>query len=122
MKGIIKLAPMNEIDAAAKIAELSDELSRYNREYYIENNPTVSDYDYDQKLSELKQLEQQFPNLADANSPTKRVGGDITDKFETVTHRFPMLSLSNTYSKEEIIEWENRIQKVADGEVFDAAK
>jgi DNA ligase (NAD+) len=75
------------------------------------NQPVISDFEFDQMLKELEQLEAQFPDLADPNSPTKRVGGDITDKFEKVKHRYPMLSLSNTYSQEEIREWEERVHK-----------
>ena len=85
-----------------------------NHRYYVLSEPSISDYEYDQLLEELQQLEEQFPVLARPNSPTKRVGGDITKKFETVIHDYPMLSLSNSYSIEELIEFEKRIQKLID--------
>lgn len=101
-------------DASAKkqIEELTQLLHRHNHLYYVENKPEVSDFEFDKMLTELQQLENQYPQYADANSPTKKVGGDFTKKFPVVEHQFPMLSLSNTYSKEEIIEWENRIKKL----------
>ena len=99
------------MDISAEIQRLTDELNRHNHLYYVESNPEISDYDFDQLLVKLQQLEKEFPEFASDLSPTKRVGGDITKKFETVKHRFPMLSLSNSYSEEEIIEWGNRIKK-----------
>lgn len=99
------------------MTQLVEELNQHNHNYYVESNPTISDYDFDQLLNELEQLEQQFPQFAVDYSPTKRVGGDITKKFETVKHVYPMLSLSNTYSEEEIIEWENRLKKIVDGDI-----
>jgi DNA ligase (NAD+) len=95
----------------AEIQRLTDELNRHNHLYYVESNPEISDYDFDQMLLKLQQLESEYPEFASDLSPTKRVGGDITKKFETIKHRFPMLSLSNSYSEEEIIEWGNRIKK-----------
>ncbi|MCB0479079.1 MAG: NAD-dependent DNA ligase LigA [Crocinitomicaceae bacterium] len=97
-----------------KIAALSEELEQHNYNYYVLSNPTISDFEFDQKLKELEALEKQYPQFADPNSPTKRVGGDITKNFQTIKHKTPMLSLSNTYSKEEIIEWEERVNKVID--------
>jgi DNA ligase (NAD+) len=98
-------------DIQLKIHELRDLLHRWNHAYYVLSQPSVSDFEFDQKLKELEALEQQFPQFSDDNSPTKRVGGDITKNFETVKHRFPMLSLSNSYSKEEIQEFIGRIEK-----------
>ncbi len=106
---------MNEQAAQERIKELTEELEAHNHRYYVLNDPTISDYDFDQLLKELESLEEHFPQFAHPNSPTKRVGGDITKKFPEVVHDYPMLSLSNTYSKEEIVEWENRISKIADG-------
>lgn len=103
---------MNKEEAKQRIVQLTNELSHHNHLYYIENNPSVSDFEFDQLLLELQKLEAEFPEFASENSPTKRVGGDITKKFETVVHRFPMLSLSNSYSKEDIIDWENRNKKL----------
>ena len=97
--------------ARQRIAELTRELNEHNHRYYVLNAPSISDFEFDQLLKELEALEQAHPELADANSPTKRVGGDITDKFEKVKHKYPMLSLSNTYNREEIIEWESRVHK-----------
>jgi DNA ligase (NAD+) len=85
--------------------------------YYIQNNPIISDIEFDQLLKKLEQLEKEHPEYASENSPTKRVGGDLTKKFTAVAHRYPMLSLSNTYSEEEIEEWENRIKKSIDEEI-----
>jgi DNA ligase (NAD+) len=99
------------MDISAEIQRLTDELNRHNHLYYIESNPEISDYDFDQLLVKLQQLEKEYPEFASDLSPTKRVGGDITKKFETIKHRFPMLSLSNSYSEEEIVEWGNRIKK-----------
>jgi DNA ligase (NAD+) len=97
--------------ARERINELTSALNEHNHRYYVLNAPTISDYEFDQLLKELEALEQAHPALADPNSPTKRVGGDITDKFEKVRHKYPMLSLSNTYNREEIIEWESRVHK-----------
>ena len=108
---------MTAEEAKSRIENLSRELERHNHSYYVLSNPTISDFEFDQLLKELEQLEEQFPAFTDANSLTKRVGGDITKKFATVVHDFPMMSLSNTYSKDEIIEWENRIRKIADGKL-----
>ncbi|HLP53945.1 MAG TPA: NAD-dependent DNA ligase LigA [Fluviicola sp.] len=108
---------MNPQEAQQRITFLTDELNRHNHLYYVESNPVISDYEFDQLLRELQDLETQFPDLASPLSPTKRVGGDITKKFETVVHRFPMLSLSNTYSEEEIVDWEQRLKKAIDGPI-----
>ena len=90
-----------------KIIKLTKELNEHNRKYYVLNSPALSDFEFDQLLKELQRLEEEFPEFADSNSPTKRVGGDVTKNFPSVTHRFPMLSLSNSYSKEEIIDNES---------------
>lgn len=108
---------MNTSEAKEKIEKLVSELNRHNHAYYIDNEPSISDYEFDLMLRELQDLEDKYPQLASPHSPTKRVGGDITKKFESVVHTFPMLSLSNTYSKEEIIEWENRLKKLSDGPI-----
>ncbi len=102
---------MNSILAKAEIDRLVNLLNHHNSLYYVQNSQEISDYDFDQLLKKLEQLEQEFPEHASENSPTKRVGGDLTKKFQAVSHRYPMLSLSNTYSEEEIIDWENRIKK-----------
>lgn len=102
---------MNKAEAQAEIQRLTLEINRLNQLYYVENKSEISDYEFDMLLEKLQHLEAQFPELTEDNSPTKRVGGDITKKFESVKHRFPMLSLSNTYSEEEIVEWETRLKK-----------
>ena len=95
----------------AQMAQLSASLHAHNHAYYVLNQPLISDYEFDTLLKELETLELAHPNLADPNSPTKRVGGDLTKKFETKKHRFPMLSLSNSYSEQDIIDWAERCQK-----------
>jgi len=101
----------------SRIKALSKELNQHNYNYYVLSNPTISDYDFDMMLKELEALEAKHPEFASPNSPTKRVGGDITKKFETVKHEYPMLSLSNTYSKEEIEEWGERIRKLSESDI-----
>lgn len=106
---------MNKNEAKEEILRLSEEINKHNHLYYVESAPVISDYDFDMLLERLQQLEKEFPEFAFDHSPTKRVGGDITKKFESVVHRFPMLSLSNTYSEEEIMDWENRLKKMSEG-------
>jgi DNA ligase (NAD+) len=103
---------MNQEEARERILRLSEEIHKYNHSYYVDNLSLVSDFDFDMLLKELEVLEIEFNEFAFENSPTKRVGGDITKKFESVTHRFPMLSLGNTYSEEEIVDWVTRVQKL----------
>ncbi len=102
---------MNPQEALSRIEQLAKELNEHNHQYYVLNQPSISDLEFDLLLKELEELENDFPEYARANSPSKRVGGDITDKFEKVKHKYPMLSLSNTYNREEIAEWETRIHK-----------
>lgn len=102
---------MTKEEAAAKIKQLSEDLEQHNYNYYVLSAPTISDYEFDQMLNELLLLEGQFPELASPNSPTKRVGGDITKKFATVKHSARMLSLDNTYNEEELKDFDTRIQK-----------
>lgn len=98
-------------DISTKIEQLTTELNEYNYQYYVLANSVISDYDFDQKLKELESLENQYPQYRDPNSPTLKVGGDITSKFKTVKHRYPMLSLSNTYNEEELRDFDERVQK-----------
>ena len=100
-----------------KIESLREELRQHNYNYYILDNPTISDYDFDVKLKELQALEEQYPEFFDANSPTQRVGGEITKNFKTTVHDFRMYSLDNSYSKEDLLDWETRIKKMVDGDV-----
>ncbi len=91
------------------ILELRRELNTHNHRYYVLNDPQISDYEYDQKLSELADLEKEHPEFADPDSPTMRVGSDLNRTFEQVVHKYPMLSLSNTYSEQELTEFHNRV-------------
>jgi DNA ligase (NAD+) len=94
------------------IQTLREELNLHNHNYYVLDNPTLSDYEFDMKLKELQDLENKHQEFFDANSPTQRVGGTITKNFKTIPHEYRMYSLDNSYSKEDLIDWENRIQKV----------
>ena len=94
------------------IQALRAELNQHNYNYYVLDKPTISDYEFDLKLSQLQALEKENPEFFDENSPTQRVGGTITKNFNTVTHDYRMYSLDNSYSREDLIEWEKRIQKV----------
>lgn len=108
---------MNSEEARQRIAELSEELERHNYNYYILANPTISDYEFDMKLEELGRLEKEFPQFLLPTSPTQRVGGGVTKEFKSVEHRYPMLSLANSYSKEDIEEFITRIKKTINEEV-----
>ncbi|NJW51473.1 NAD-dependent DNA ligase LigA [Salinimicrobium oceani] len=100
-----------------KIKQLREELHRHNYLYYVLDKPEISDYDFDQKLKELQELEEKHPEYHDENSPTLRVGGAVTKNFATVVHDHRMYSLDNSYSKEDLENWEKRIRKQVDGEV-----
>lgn len=113
---------MNSEQARSRMAELTEVLHEHNHRYYVLNEPVISDYEFDMLLRELQDLEEKYPQWADEGSPTKRVGGDITHKFNKVKHRFPMRSLTNTYSVEEVVDWENRIKKTLEGEVVYACE
>ena len=95
----------------AKIEALRKELREHNHNYYVLDNPTISDYDFDMKLKELQELEAKHPEFYDASSPSLRVGGMITKNFATVVHEHRMYSLDNSYSKEDLEDWEKRIQR-----------
>ena len=94
-----------------RIKKLSEELNKHNHNYYVLNNPSISDFEFDKLLAELIDLENKYPQFKQADSPTQRVGSDISNVFKTVTHEFPMLSLGNTYSAEELNDFHNRIVK-----------
>lgn len=100
------------MDAKLKIEQLRTELHEHNYNYYVLDQPVISDYEFDMKLKELQELEMANPEFHDPNSPTMRVGGEVTKNFKTVVHDFPMYSLSNSYSKEDLDEWQTRIQKI----------
>lgn len=100
------------MDALAIIQSLRNELDQHNYNYYVLDNATISDFEFDQKLKQLQELEAKHPEFFDENSPTQRVGGSITKNFKTVVHQNRMYSLENSYSKEDLMDWEKRIQKV----------
>ena len=104
---------MDLFQAQEKIAELSEQIRKHNYDYYMNDSPQIPDYDFDRLLEELQHLEREYPQFAEENSPTKRVGGAITKNFETVVHRYPMLSLSNSYNREDLIDFDQRVQKLA---------
>ncbi len=100
------------MDIKQTIQTLREELNLHNHNYYVLDHPIITDYEFDLKLKQLQDLENQYPEFFDSNSPTQRVGGMITKNFKTVVHDYRMYSLDNSYSKEDVIDWENRIQKV----------
>lgn len=95
-----------------EIENLRNELNEHNYNYYVLDNPTISDFEFDTKLKQLQDLEAKHPEFFDANSPTQRVGGAVTKNFPTIVHEHRMYSLENSYSKEDLLDWEQRIQKV----------
>jgi len=95
-----------------KIKALREALRQHNYSYYVLDEPSISDYEFDIRLKELQELETKHPEYFDPNSPSQRVGGEITKNFNTVTHKNRMYSLDNSYSKEDILDWEIRIQKI----------
>ncbi len=102
---------MNREEAKAKIEQLSAELHRHNFLYYQQSSPEISDRAFDLLLEELIQLEKQYPEFISENSPSQRVGGSITKSFKSVVHKYPMLSLGNTYSEQDLLDFDQRIQK-----------
>lgn len=107
---------MNETD---RIFALRKELHEHNRRYYVENSPTISDREFDMLMHELQELEEKHPELADANSPTMRVGSDLQQDFEQVAHRYPMLSLGNTYNREDVANFYERVRQNLGGKDFE---
>ncbi len=105
------------MDAKIEIENLRKELSEHNYNYYVRDNATISDYDFDIKLKKLQELEEKYPEYFDPYSPTQRVGGAITKNFKTVTHEYRMYSLDNSYSKEDLQDWETRVKKLVDGDI-----
>jgi DNA ligase (NAD+) len=103
---------MTKEEALLKINQLSEEIEAHNYRYYIDAAPIISDFEFDQLLNELISIEKQFPECCFPHSPSQRVGGQITKEFTSVEHKYPMLSLGNTYSEEELMEFDNRIKKI----------
>ena len=102
---------MTEQQALAQIQELSEKINYHNDLYYQKDKSEITDYEFDQLLEKLIALENQFPQYKFEDSPSQRVGGTITKNFETVVHKYPMLSLGNTYSKEDLIDWDGRVKR-----------
>lgn len=100
-----------------QISKLQNELRQHNYNYYVLDNPIISDYEFDMKLKQLQELEAKHPEFTDPNSPTQRVGGTITKNFQTVKHKHRMYSLDNSYSKDDLLDWETRIKKMIDGPI-----
>ena len=105
------------MDIQKHIQQLRTELREHNYNYYVLDNATISDYDFDIKLKELQSLEAKHPEFDDPNSPTHRVGGQVTKNFNTVVHNHRMYSLDNSYSLEDLQDWETRIRKMVDGDI-----
>ena len=105
--------PMKDIEK--RIKDLRAELAEHNYRYYVLDDPIISDYAFDQMLKELQELEDKYPEYYDANSPTQRIGGEVIKRFETVLHKNRMYSLDNSYSREDILDWEKRIHKMLGG-------
>lgn len=102
---------MDQATAQARIAQLSTEIEQHNYNYYILDNPTISDFEFDKLLEELLALEKQYPEFLSPESPSQRVGGQITKNFKTVKHRYAMLSLSNSYSREDMLDFDRRVKE-----------
>lgn len=109
---------MLKTQAEKRVRELREEIESHNYKYYVEDNPVISDYEYDKLMSELVELERQFPDLVSPDSPTQRVGGAPIKEFRQVRHAFPMLSLDNTYNMEELAEFDKRVKKLIPGQEF----
>ena len=107
---------MNEKE---RIMQLRQELHEHNYRYYVENAPVISDQDFDMMMRELQELEARHPEMHDDNSPSQRVGSDISSEFKQVAHRYPMLSLSNTYNRQEVAEWYESVRKGLHGADFE---
>jgi len=106
---------MNDIEK--QIESLRNEINAHNHAYYVNSTPSISDYEFDMLMKKLETLEKQYPEYFNANSPTQRVGSDVDIKFTQITHNYPMLSLGNTYSIEELAEFDNRVRKVTGNDV-----
>jgi DNA ligase (NAD+) len=108
---------MTKSEAKARIEKLRSEIEEHNHRYYVLNQPSISDFEFDILLNELATIEKKFPEFITSSSPTHLVGSDITREFEQYEHKYPMLSLGNTYNEEEIREFDNRIKKSTSGSI-----
>ncbi len=107
------------MDEKQRIEQLRSELHDHNYRYYVLNQPVISDQEFDFKMKELQELEARHPEMADPNSPTQRVGSDLNQEFQQVAHRYPMLSLANTYSEQEVADWYGSVSRGLNGEAFE---
>ena len=107
------------MDERQRILQLRQELHEHNYKYYVLNQPTVTDQEFDFMMHELQELEARHPELADPNSPTQRVGSDLNHEFRQVTHKYPMLSLANTYNEQDVAEWYESVKRGLGGEDFE---
>ena len=110
---------MTADQAKKEIAALTEKINYHNELYYQQNRTEISDQEFDKLLESLIKLEEQFPQLKSPHSPTQRVGGTITKSFPTVYHKYPMLSLGNTYSQEELEDFDSRVAKGLDGDPYE---
>ncbi len=108
---------MTESEAKKRIEQLTKELNEHNYNYYVLARPTISDYEFDQMMKELEQLEKEYPQYVLPDTPTQRVGGEPTKEFKTVVHRYPFLSLANTYSEQEVRDFDQRVRKTVGNDV-----
>ena len=105
------------MDIREQINKLRKLIEEHNHKYYVLDKPTITDFEYDKLIDELTELESKYPQLFDVNSPTQNVGGQLMNSFESMNHDYPMLSLSNTYSNEELFDFEKRIKKLTDKKI-----
>ncbi|MBQ9931818.1 MAG: NAD-dependent DNA ligase LigA, partial [Firmicutes bacterium] len=98
-------------DIKSRIDRLTDELNYHSRKYYMEDSPEISDFEYDQKLAELARLEEEAPLFRRADSPTSRVGGQALKQFSQITHRLPVMSLDNSYDRNDLLDFDRRVRK-----------
>jgi len=110
---------MTDMDEKQRIVQLRKELHEHNYRYYVLNQPVIGDQDFDFLMHELQELEARHPEMADPNSPTQRVGSDLNQEFQQVAHKYPMLSLANTYNEQDVAEWYNSVKKGLNGEDFE---
>ena len=102
---------MTPNEAKHKIHQLSNEIEQHNNNYYVLDKPMISDFDFDKLLEQLISLEKQFPEFLSPNSPSQRVGGEITKNFKSVKHQYAMLSLSNSYNQEDLLDFDRRVHE-----------
>ena len=107
------------MDYKNRILDLRRQLHEHNNRYYVLNSPIISDMEFDMLMHELQDLEAQHPDMFDENSPTQRVGSDLNKEFTQVTHKYPMLSLSNTYSQQDVANFYDSVSRGLGGEPFD---